>query len=305
MGLQNVTRSLTGAEKEDGASISQKVEQNFFFPSPIEPSSDKNFEQRWGWWRGWLRSKACKFLASGPNQPRGPRRGGETSASLLNWSHWDPQGSPRRTRRKAIKIWPCGSDERLGGEKAEKKDCFGGERAAQKEQRGTARGDQGETRRVGSSSEGASRRHRRVPAKNQSSEDRHYQLSKPMLHVWSCAQPINRGCIFIMLGSWQPEILAPSELAWDQTLDEAGVVIRSMLGPQRNTRYQSNPDSPQTCPSRQHKHPNVLNKVLWICISFPGPLDVVHSRIEKLLSAGGPSYQKRQMGASCQMWQKK
>lgn len=70
-------------------------------------------------------------------------------------------------------------------------------------------------------------------------------------------------------------------------------------------RPHSVPDSPQTCPSRQHKHPNVLNKVLWICISFPGPLDVVHSRIEKLLSAGGPSYQKRQMGASCQMWQKK
>lgn len=64
-------------------------------------------------------------------------------------------------------------------------------------------------------------------------------------------------------------------------------------------RPHSVPDSPQTCPSRQHKHPNVLNKVLWICISFPGPLDVVHSRIEKLLSAGGPSYQKRQM------WQKK
>lgn len=48
MGLQNVTQSLTGAGKEDGASISPKVEQKKIFFSPTEPSSDKNFEQRWG-----------------------------------------------------------------------------------------------------------------------------------------------------------------------------------------------------------------------------------------------------------------
>lgn len=158
----------------------------------------------------------------------------------LRPSRFPSQDSQKSDKNLALWIWwetgrGEGWEERL----------FRGGRAAQKEQRGTARGDQGETRRVGSSSEGASRRRRRVPAKNQSSEDRHYQLSKPMLHVWSCAQPINRGCIFIMLGSWQPEILASSELAWDQTLDEAGVVIRSMLGPQRNTRYQSNPETPQ------------------------------------------------------------
>lgn len=169
-------------ERGWGPHFSESGTDFFFFGAKLR----KNFEQGWlggGGRGGWLRSKACKFLASGPNQPRGPRRGGETSASFLNWSHWDPQGSPRRTRRKALKIWPRGSDKELSGEKAkEKKDGFGGEK--HREQRGTVGGeepveaDQGETRKVGSFSEGASRQHC-VPVKRQSRKDWHDQLSNP------------------------------------------------------------------------------------------------------------------------------
>lgn len=179
------TQSLTGAEKRGwGPHFSESgAEFSCFFFLRWAPS--KTSSRGGGGEGGCLRSKASKFLASGPNQLRGPRRGGETSASLLNWSHWDPQGSPRRTHRKAIKIWPCGSDEELGGEKAEKKDCFGGKK--QKEQRGngvgvggyeTDQGEMRETRRVGSFSEGASRHHC-APAKSQSREDGCYQLSNP------------------------------------------------------------------------------------------------------------------------------
>lgn len=48
MGLQNVTRSLTGAEKEDGASISQKVEQNFFPPLPLSQALTKTLSSGGG-----------------------------------------------------------------------------------------------------------------------------------------------------------------------------------------------------------------------------------------------------------------
>ncbi|KAF6723989.1 hypothetical protein FQA47_004156 [Oryzias melastigma] len=50
------------------------------------------------------------------------------------------------TRRKAIKIWPCGSDDELGG-KMKKKDRFGGE--TQIEQIGSVRvGFAGEPRKL-------------------------------------------------------------------------------------------------------------------------------------------------------------
>lgn len=173
LGLSQVQR------KGMGPTFLRKWSRFFFFRAKL---STKTLSRGGGGLRGgWLRSKACKFLASGPNQPRGPRRGGETSASFLNWSHWDPQGSPRRTHRKAIKIWPCGSDEELGGKRQRRKTVSGGEK--QKEQKGTVGGeepvkaDQGETRetrRVGSFSESASR-HGYVPAKSR--EDWCYQLS--------------------------------------------------------------------------------------------------------------------------------
>lgn len=35
-----------------------------------------------------------------------------------------PSRFPSQDLQKAIKIWPCGSDEKLGGKKAKKKDCF-------------------------------------------------------------------------------------------------------------------------------------------------------------------------------------
>lgn len=65
---------------------------------------------------------------------------------------------------------------------------------------------------------------------------------KPMLHVCWCAQPISYGCICVLPRSWQLEMLA-----WDQTLDEASVVIHIMLGSQRNKRYQGNPGTLQIC----------------------------------------------------------
>lgn len=62
------------------------------------------------------------ILMNRTNEPRGPRRGGEIGASFLNWSHWDPQGSPCRTHCNTVKITPSGSDKgderlRTGGER--------------------------------------------------------------------------------------------------------------------------------------------------------------------------------------------
>lgn len=210
--------------------------------------------------RRWLRSKASKFLASGPNQPRGPRRGGETSASFLNWSHWDPQGSPRRTRRKAIKIWPCGSDKELGGKKAEKKkDGFWGKK--QREQRGRTVGgeepveaDQGETwetRRVGLFS--------RVRLGktvcqwgDRTGEGLVLSAIKPMLHVRWCAQPIQQACIFILPGSWQLTGWIIS--CWPEIRPWTRLVCLSTAcwGPPRKKHYQSIPETPQ--PARHTAH---------------------------------------------------
>ena len=251
MGLQNFS-SVSHRCREKGMGPTFLRKWNRFFFS--EPSSDKNFRQ--GWVGAALRSKACKFLARGPNQPRGPRRGGETSASLLNWSHWDPQVSPCRTRRKAIKIWPCGSDEELGGEKAKKKDCFRGRGTERTEENrggrgaswGRSRGDEGD-KRGGLILRGciqASLCASREP------DQGGLVLSaiKPVLHVWWCSHPIKH--------LYSAQVLAAVtldgvSLAWDQTLDEAGVVIHSMLEPQRNKHNQSNPEIPSAC--QTHRRP--------------------------------------------------
>lgn len=78
-----------------------------------------------------------------------------------------------------IKIWPCGSDEELGGEKAKKKGCFGGE--TQKEQRGTVGGDQEETKGWACSP----RAHVDIDVRQQRAEQGELVLSpiKPVLHV--------------------------------------------------------------------------------------------------------------------------
>lgn len=254
-GFTTFTRSLAGAEEKDGAHILRKVEQIFFSFFFWTQALTKTLVGR-----RWLRSKASKFLASGPNQPRGPRRGGETSASFLNWSHRDPQGSPRRTRRKAIKIWPCGSDKELGGKKAEKKkDGFWGKK--QREQTGRTVGgeepveaDQGETwetRRVGLFS--------RVRLGKTVCQwgDRTggglvLSAIKPMLHVRWCAQPIQQACIFILPGSWQLTGWIIS--CWPEIRPWMRLVCLSTAcwGPPRNKRYQSIPETPQ--PARHTAH---------------------------------------------------
>lgn len=250
MGLQLLLGLSQVHRKGMGPTFLRKWNRFFFF---LEPSSDKNFEQGWVGGRegGWLRSKACKFLASGPNQPRGPRRGGETSASFLNWSHWDPQGSPRRTHRKAIKIWPCGSDKELGGKKAKKKkDGFGGEK--QKEQRGTV-GERSQLRQI-KGRQGRQEGWAHSPRVHPGNTVCQWRDRAGRAGAISYQTHVTR----LMMCSTNPtwvylypaQVLAAETLdrfvlAWDQTLDEAGVVIHSHVGPQRNKRYQSNPETPQ------------------------------------------------------------
>lgn len=63
----------------------------------------KNFEQEVGEVGGKDQKPSqvpCKRTQSAK---RAKKRGGETSASFLNWSHRDPQGSPHRTCRKSDK----------------------------------------------------------------------------------------------------------------------------------------------------------------------------------------------------------
>lgn len=103
-----------------------------------------------------------------------------------------PSRFPSQDLQKAIKIWPCGSDEKLGGKKAKKKDCFDeGGREALKELVGRGgveaekpvEADQGktrETRGVGTSSEGASR-DRSVCQPEQGGPP--LSAIKPVLHV--------------------------------------------------------------------------------------------------------------------------
>lgn len=68
------------------------------------------------------------------------------------------------------------------------------------------------------------------------------------------------------------ELLDYFVLAWDQTLDGAGVVILSMLGPQRNKRYQSNPETPQPArhttdlPSWLQEHTNTQQGGVCVCV---------------------------------------
>lgn len=69
----------------------------------------KTLSRKWGWWVGEDQKPSQAPCKRTQSAERAKKRGGEASASFLNWSHRDPQGSPRRTCRKVIKIWRCGS----------------------------------------------------------------------------------------------------------------------------------------------------------------------------------------------------
>ena len=82
---------------------------------------------------------------------------------------------------------------------------------------------------MGSFSEGAFRHHC-VPAETELLSDLRYTSD-------NCAQTIKQaGSLWCLApGSWE---VGSFELARDQTLDEAAVIIHTMLVPQRNKRYQ-------------------------------------------------------------------
>lgn len=75
-------------------------------------SSDRNFEQEVGAVGGEDQKPSTVPCKRTQSTKRAKKKGGETSAPFLNWSHRDPQGSPHRTCRKVIKICRCGSKKK-------------------------------------------------------------------------------------------------------------------------------------------------------------------------------------------------
>lgn len=63
-------------------------------------------------------------------------------------------------------------------------------------------------------------------------------------------------------------VLAAEILAWDQTLDEAGVVIHIMFGVSKEQALSGQPRHPADLHSRQQEHRNTHNKVVCSFSNF-------------------------------------
>lgn len=173
------------------------------------------------------------------NEPRGPRRGGEKGASFLNWSHWDPQGSPCRTH------WNTPKKSHPVDLTKEKKDWLRGEKqtggvGAEKKMKGIWKGG--------------------------------FILSGWFQADVGCALSSSRCNMMCSTNQRQPwlhsvqvlaaEILDHFMLARDQSVDQAGVVIQHVRASEEPALSEQPRDPPQ--PARLSTHSHSPTRILKI-----------------------------------------